>query len=65
MQSGCNLRRQVKRPHLYRRDRFWLLVLVSRVPSWKQALLIIQPDLSSHSDMIRTKMIFDNAPDSH
>jgi putative transposase len=38
------LKRQVKRPHLKRRDRFWLLALASRVAHWKQALLIIQPD---------------------
>jgi putative transposase len=36
--------RQVKRPQLNRTDRFWLLVLVSRVVNWKQALQIIQPD---------------------
>lgn len=37
------LHRQVKRPYLNRRDRFGLLVLVSRVHNWKDALLIIQP----------------------
>jgi putative transposase len=38
------LHRQVKRPHLNRTDRFWLLVFASRVVNWKQALQIIQPD---------------------
>ncbi len=38
------LQRQVKRPHLNRSDRFWLLFLASRLWNWKQALLIIQPD---------------------
>jgi putative transposase len=42
------LRRQVKRPSLNRRDRIWLLVLASRVPNWKQVLLIIQPDTLLH-----------------
>ncbi len=37
------LRRRVKHPHFNRRDRFFLLVLASRVAHWKQALLIIQP----------------------
>ncbi len=38
------LNRQVKRPKLNRRDRFWLLALAGRVSNWKQVLLIIQPD---------------------
>ncbi len=38
------VQRQVKRPHLNRRDRFWLLVLASRMAHWKQALVIIQPN---------------------
>ncbi len=38
------LHRQVKRPQLNRRDRFWLLVLASRLAQWRQALVIIQPD---------------------
>jgi putative transposase len=38
------LNRPVKRPKLNRRDRFWLLILASRVSNWKQVLLIIQPD---------------------
>jgi putative transposase len=42
------LQRQVKRPHLNRRDRFWLLLLASRSANWKQALLIIQPDTLLH-----------------
>ncbi len=42
------LQRQVKRPHLNRRDRFWLLLLASRVSHWKQALVIIRPDTLLH-----------------
>jgi putative transposase len=42
------LQRQVKRPILNRRDRFWLLLLATRVARWKQALLIIQPDTLLH-----------------
>ncbi len=38
------LHRQVKRPHFNRRERFWLLVLASRVAHWKQALVLLQPD---------------------
>lgn len=38
------LHRQVERPRLNRRDRFWLLLLVSRVRHWKGALLIVRPE---------------------
>lgn len=38
------LQRHVKRPHLTRRDRFGLLLLVSHVQRWTEALLIIQPN---------------------
>ncbi len=38
------VRRHVKKPRLTRRDRFSLLLLASRLPSWKQALLILKPD---------------------
>ncbi len=38
------LQRQVRRPRLERHDRFWSLALASRVVSWQQALVIIQPD---------------------
>lgn len=38
------LHRQVKHPHLNRRERFGLLVLGSRVRNWKEALLLIQPE---------------------
>jgi hypothetical protein len=37
------MHRHVRRPRLNRRDRFWLVVLVSRVANWKHALMIIQP----------------------
>src|SRR4051812_3544355 len=38
------LKRQVKRPALTGRDRRLLVWLASRVPTWKQAVLIIQPE---------------------
>jgi putative transposase len=38
------LDRHVKRPHLTRKDRFSLLLLASRLPSWRQALVIVKPD---------------------
>ncbi len=38
------LQRQVKKLRLTRRDRLSLLLLASRLPSWKQALLILQPE---------------------
>lgn len=38
------LERQVRKRRLTRRDRLSLLLLASRLPSWKQALLILKPD---------------------
>ena len=38
------LHRQVRRPQLHHRERFGVLVLVSHVRNWKEALLIIRPD---------------------
>ena len=38
------VKRSVKRPTLRKRDKFLLIVLASKLRSWKQALLIIQPD---------------------
>jgi len=38
------LRRHVKRPKLTNTDRFWLVVLASRVNAWRQALLLVRPD---------------------
>jgi putative transposase len=38
------LRRQVKRPAFTRADRMLLVLLARLVRSWKQALLIVQPD---------------------
>ena len=40
--------RHVKKPRLTRRDRFSLLLLASHFPSWKQALLILQPETLRH-----------------
>ncbi len=37
------LQRQIRRPHLKDCERFFLLVLASRLAHWKQALRIIQP----------------------
>ncbi|MCP4209474.1 MAG: integrase, partial [Shimia sp.] len=49
------LTRQVKRPKLNPRDRFWLVVLASKVPSWQQALVIVQPAtiLRWHRELFR------------
>jgi putative transposase len=38
------LQRQVKKPRLTCTDRLSLLLLAGRLPSWKQALLILKPD---------------------
>ena len=38
------LRRQVKRPSLTRLDRLRLVILASRVPTWKQTLMLVQPE---------------------
>lgn len=38
------LQRQVKRPRLTPLDRFWFLILTSRVAHWKEVLLILQPE---------------------
>ena len=37
------LQRQVKRPALTWRDRALFVMLVSKLRSWKEALLIVQP----------------------
>ena len=37
------LQRQVKRPALTCRDRALFVLLVSKLRSWKEALLIVQP----------------------
>ncbi len=42
------LQRQVKKPRFTRRDHFSLLLLASRLSSWKQALLILKPDPLLH-----------------
>jgi len=49
------LKRQVKRPRLTRRDRTLLVLLASKVPTWKQALVIVQPEtvLRWHRDLFR------------
>ena len=49
------LNRQVKRPALKPHERVLLVVLTSRLRSWKQALTIVQPDtlLRWHRDLYR------------
>ena len=49
------LRRQAQRPKLSWRDRSLIVLLASRLRSWKQALLIVQPDtvLRWHRDLFR------------
>jgi hypothetical protein len=49
------LKRQVKRPTLSWRDRSLFVLLASKLPSWKQALVIVQPDtvLRWHRDLFR------------
>ena len=42
------LRRQVNRPSLTRWDRLLLVILASRVPSWKHALTLVQPETLLH-----------------
>ena len=39
------LRRQVKRPAYTKTDRMLLVLLASMVRTWKQALLIVQPEM--------------------
>ncbi len=38
------LKRSVKQPKLTRHDRWLMVLLSSRLPHWKQALLIIKPE---------------------
>lgn len=49
------LRRQIKRPHLKKRDRLALVILARLTRFWKQTLLIVQPDtlLRWHREMFR------------
>ena len=49
------LARQVKRPQITHRDRFWLLLLAHCTRFWKQALHIVQPDtlLRWHRELFR------------
>jgi hypothetical protein len=49
------LRRNVKRPHCTPVDRALLVLFASRVHSWRQSLLIVQPDtlLRWHRDLFR------------
>jgi putative transposase len=49
------LGRQVKRPHLTWRDRGIMVLLASWLKTWKEALLIVQPDtvLRWHRDIFR------------
>ena len=49
------LRRQIKRPKLSWRDRTLIILLASKLRSWKQAPVIVQPDtvLRWHRDLFR------------
>jgi hypothetical protein len=49
------LKRQVKRPALSWRDRMLLVLLASKLPTWKQVLVIVQPEtvLRWHRDLFR------------
>ena len=49
------LQRHVKRPALTWRDRALLVFIASKLPSWKTALIIVQPDtlLRWHRDLFR------------
>ena len=42
------LRRQVTRPSLTRFDRLLLLILASRAPTWRHALMLVQPETLLH-----------------
>jgi hypothetical protein len=49
------LQRQVKRPALTWRDRALFVLIASKLPHWKTALMIVQPDtlLRWHRDLFR------------
>lgn len=49
------LQRQSKRPQLSWKDRLFLMLLASQLPTWRQTLLIIQPDtlLRWHRDLFK------------
>ena len=49
------LHRQVKRPTLSWRDRSLIVLMASKLPTWKQALVIVQPEteLRWHRDLFR------------
>ena len=49
------LQRHLKRPALTWRDRALLFLIASKLPSWKTALMIVQPDtlLRWHRDLFR------------
>jgi hypothetical protein len=49
------LQRQAQRPKLSWRDRALIVLLISKLRSWKQALVIVQPDtvLRWHRDLFR------------
>ena len=49
------LKRQVKRPQLRWRDRAVIVALASRLTTWKQALLMVKPEmvLGWHRDLFR------------
>jgi putative transposase len=54
-QQLISLKRSVRRPMLHKCDKLWLVLLVSKLRFWKQALFIIQPDmlLRWHRELFR------------
>lgn len=61
-----NRQSKLKRPQFSRLDRFLIMLLASRVPAWKQALLILKPDtlLRWHRQGFRLFWKFKSKPKS-
>jgi hypothetical protein len=59
------LKRQVKRPALTWRDRMLFVLLVRKLPTWKQALVIVQPEtvLRWHRDLFRWVWRYKSRPE--
>src|SRR3954467_15489861 len=61
------LKRKAKRPGLNGRDRLLMVLLSSKLQSWKQAVLIIQPDtiLRWHRELFRWAWRRKSKPKGH
>jgi hypothetical protein len=61
------LQRQVKRPAFKGRDRLALVLLASRLRTWNQALVIVQPDtiLRWHRDLFKWIWRRESKPTGH